>query len=78
MSTIQLQLPDSLYRSVERLAKKENIPVDQLITLAVAEKIAVLMAEEEVALRGLRGDREKFHQAMAKVARVEPPEEDRL
>lgn len=78
MSTISLNLPESLLRSAHKLAEKENVPVDQLITLALAEKVAVLMAEEELAERAKRGTVEKFRRAIAKVPAVEPPEEDRL
>lgn len=78
MSTINLNLPESLLRSARKLAERENVPVDQLITLALAEKVAVLMAEEELTERAKRGTAEKFRRAMAKVPAVEPAEQDRL
>jgi len=78
MSTIRLRLPDSLHEQVRELAEKERVPINQLITMALAEKISALMTEEYLEKRAKRGDREKFERAMAKVAKVEPEEYDRL
>jgi hypothetical protein len=78
MSAISLRLPKSLHDAVRELAKRENVSMNQLITLALAEKISALMTEEYLAERAARGSREKFERAMLKVADVEPEERDRL
>ncbi len=78
MSTISLRLPHSLHDSARQLAAKESISINQLITLALAEKVSALMTEEYIGKRAKRGDRQKFRKAMAKVANVEPEEYDRL
>ncbi|MBI3422264.1 MAG: toxin-antitoxin system HicB family antitoxin [Acidobacteria bacterium] len=78
MSTISLRLPDSLHERVRELALKENVSINQLITLALAEKLSALMTEEYLGKRAKRGDRKKFQRAMAKVADVAPDERDRL
>ena len=52
--------------------------INQLITLALAEKISALMTEEYLQERARRGSRAKFKRAMAKVADAEPDEQDRL
>lgn len=78
MSTLSLRLPNSLHETLRELAKRERISINQLATLAVAEKIAALMTEEYLGERAQRGDRAKFDMAMAKVADVEPEERDRL
>jgi hypothetical protein len=78
MSTISLRLPDSLHTTARALAEKENISVNQLITLALAEKVSVLMTEEVLGERAERGNRKKFQRALNKVADVEPEEQDRL
>ena len=77
MSTISLRLPDSLHEMLRDLAKKENISINQLATLALAEKISALMTEEYLEERAKRGKRTKFEQAMAKVTDVEPDKKDR-
>jgi predicted transcriptional regulator len=78
MSTISLRLPDYLHETVRKLAEKENISINQLITLALAEKVSALMTEEYLEDRAKRGDRNKFEQAMSKVADVEPEQQDKL
>ena len=42
MSTISLRLPDSLHRAVRDLARKEKVSMDQMISVAVAEKVSAL------------------------------------
>ena len=77
MSTISLRLPDSLHEMLRDLAKKENISINQLATLALAEKVSALMTEEYLEERAKRGKRTKFERAMAKVADVEAEKQDR-
>jgi len=78
MSTLSLRLPESLHKYARELAKKENISINQLITLALAEKLSALGVEDYLETRAKRGSKEKFDKAMAKVREVEPPEYDRL
>ncbi len=78
MSTISLRLPDSLHAQARELAKKENISINQIITLALAEKMSALMTEEYLGKRAKRGSRKKFERGMRKVANVEPEARDRI
>lgn len=78
MSTIQVKLPESLYSRTIILARQDQISLDQFIATAVAEKIAALDTQDYLQQRAARGDRQKFEQAMAHVADVEPEEYDRL
>jgi hypothetical protein len=78
MSTLSLRLPESLHKSARELAKKEKISINQLVTLALAEKVAAIGAEDYLEKRAKRANEAKFDAAMAKVADVEPPDYDRL
>jgi hypothetical protein len=78
MSTISLRLADSLHETARALAEKEHISLNQLITLALAEKVSALMAEECLGQRAKRGNPKKFRRALAKVANAEPEEADRI
>ncbi len=78
MGALLLEIPDVLYQAALEIAMQENISVNQLVTLALAEKISTLMTEDYRSERAERGDREKFCAALAKVPDVEPDEEDRL
>jgi hypothetical protein len=78
MSTISLRLPESLHAAARELAKKEKISINQLITTAVAEKLAALTTEEYLEARAKRGRRKNFLRALGKAPNVDPDEIDRL
>lgn len=78
MSTLSLRLPESLHESAKALAAREHVSINQLVTLALAEKMSVLMAAAYLGRRALRGDRKKFLRAMRKVASIPPEPYDRL
>lgn len=77
MSTISLRLPESLHNRLRELASSEGVSMNQLITLALAEKISVLETQSYLARRAERGDRARFERAMDKVAETRPPQYDR-
>jgi hypothetical protein len=78
MSTISLRLPNSLHKHVRKLAEQESVSINQLITLALSEKLSALATEEYLGSRAERGSRKKFEQAMARVPKVKPGAHDRL
>jgi hypothetical protein len=71
-------VPDSLLKQVLELTKKEGISVDQFVSSAIAEKASAWSTVEYLKERGKRGSREKFLQALSKVPKVEPDDENRL
>lgn len=78
MSTISLRLPNYLHETVRELAEAEEVSINQLIVLAIAEKVAALKTIGYLEERAQRGDRAKFEAALEKVADVEPEEFDQL
>jgi predicted transcriptional regulator len=78
MSTISLRLPDSLHDEIRKLAESENVSINQLATLAIAEKVSALKTAEYVLARAARADKKKFLRAMVKVADVAPDAQDTL
>ena len=78
MSAISLRLPDSLHEKVRELAKRENVSINQMITLALAEKISAMMTEEYLGERSGRASREKFDRALSRVPDIEPEKEDQI
>ena len=78
MSTLSLRLPESLHKYAREMAEKENISINQLITLALAEKLSALGTEDYLEMRAKRASKTKFLKAMSKIAKVEPPDYDRL
>ena len=78
MSTISIRLPESIHTRIKVLAKREKVSINQLITTALAEKLAALDTEGYLKERARLGDRSKFEKALSKVADVEPEESDKL
>ncbi len=78
MRTISLRLPDSLHDEVRKLAERENISINQLATLAIAEKVAALETAYYLLQRAGKADKKKFLRAMAKVPDVKPDKQDIL
>ncbi len=78
MSTLTIQLPNSLKEQVERLALKDGISVGQFLALAAAEKVSALETGNYLAQRAARADREAFLKVMAKVPDAEAEPWDRL
>ena len=78
MSAISLRLPESLHKRVRELAKQEDVSINQFITTALAEKLAVLMTIEYLEERGKRGSRRKYRRANSKVRVRKPDAADRL
>lgn len=78
MSTMSLRLPDFLHDRIREVAKKEGVSINQLVTLAVAEKLSALMTEEYILTRAARGDLEKYRRVLAKVPDVPPQPGDEL
>lgn len=78
MSTVSVQLPNSIYQQLDQLARREGTSVEQLITTAVVEKTAALMTLGYLEERAKRGSWEKFDAALASVPDVEPEDYDKL
>lgn len=78
MKTIEAQIPEPVLKQAQELAKRENVPLEQIISLAVAQSVGVWSNESYVAMRAKRGNREKFLDALKEVPDVEPAEYDRL
>ena len=55
MSAISVRLPDSLHRKVREVAERDNVSINQMITLAVAEKLSALETEDYLGSRSKRG-----------------------
>lgn len=78
MSTLSLRLPESLHKRLADLAAREGVSINQLITSAVAEKMAALDTAEILGARAARGSRARFMAALAKVPDVPPDAGDEL
>jgi len=78
MTTITIQLPNSLKRNIEALAAKEGDTVSQFLASAAAEKLAVVLTMDYLRRGAAAGRREDFEKYLASVPDVAPPENDQL
>ncbi len=78
MSAISIRLPDSLHRKVKEVAQRDKVSINQMITLAVAEKLSALETEDYLGNRARRASKAKFQKALRKVSRKEPENRDRI
>jgi hypothetical protein len=58
-SNFALRLQPSLMEEARKVAKAEGVAVNQLINVAVAEKVSALRTEDYFAERAAKGDIEK-------------------
>jgi hypothetical protein len=72
MSIVNVQIPDSLHKSLSDLASRDGILIDQFISTAIAEKLSALMTENYLGERAKRGNRGKYETILAKVPDVKP------
>jgi hypothetical protein len=77
MSTLSLRLPDSLHARLRDLAAQEGISINQLVTLAAAEKVAAILAIDHLEARARAADLPAFTRLLDRVADgpVEPGDE---
>ncbi len=75
---ITANIPDALYQQVEALAKRENISVEQLLTIALSAQVSAWATKEYIEEKAKRGSWGKFQQVLKKVPDVEPEARDHL
>ena len=78
MSTLTVQLPDSLRKSIEALAAKEGYSVSQFLASAAGEKLAAVTTMDYLKREAAAGHREQFEHYLKAVPAVEPAESDRI
>lgn len=78
MSTLTIQLPESLKKCIEALAAKEGYSVSQFLASAAGEKLAVVLTMDYLRREASAGRREDFERYLAAVPNVPPPDNDRL
>jgi hypothetical protein len=72
-SNFALRLQPSLMEEAKKVARAEGVAVNQLINVAVAEKVSALRTEEYFAERAARGDLKKALQVLKRAGTGNPP-----
>ena len=77
-ANVSLRLLPSLKAAAERIAEQEGTSLDQLINMALAEKVAALTTAEFLTQRASAGDAEIFDRLLRQAPDVPPEDWDRL
>jgi hypothetical protein len=72
-SNVALRLQTSLFEEAKRVAESEGVALNQLINVAVAEKISALRTEDYFRERAERADIQKAKQILKRAGRGNPP-----
>src|ERR1700722_1465023 len=72
-SNFALRVPPTLMSEARKAAESEGIALNQLITLALAEKVSVMRTEEFFEERARRADPAKVDRILARMGRGNPP-----
>ncbi len=78
MSTLTIQLPESLKKSIEALAAKEGYSVGQFLASAASEKLAVVLTVDYLRREAAAGRRADFEKYLSAVPDAAPAENDRI
>jgi predicted transcriptional regulator len=78
MSTLTVELPDSMKKTIEALAAKEGYSASQFLASAAGEKLAVVLTIDYLRREAEAGRREDFEKYLASVPNVPPPDNDRV
>jgi hypothetical protein len=78
MSTLTVQIRESLHRSIQAHVEREGYSIDQFLASAAAEKMAALSTLDYLKGEAAAGRREDFDRYLAAVPHAETMETDRL
>jgi uncharacterized protein (DUF1778 family) len=78
MSTLTIQLPESLKETIEALAAREGYSVSQFLASAAGEKLAVVLTMDYLRREAAAGRREDFEKYLAAVPDAPPQPGDEL
>lgn len=78
MSTLTIEIPESLKKRIEALAAEEGFSVSQFLASAAGEKLAVMLTMDYLRREADAGRRDDFERYLAAVPDVPPPANDRI
>ncbi|HUI80858.1 MAG TPA: hypothetical protein VLY24_23190 [Bryobacteraceae bacterium] len=76
-SNVALRLQTSLLEEAKRVADAEGVALNQLINVAVAEKLSALRTEEYFRERSTRANINKAKRILKRAGRGKPPVDER-
>jgi hypothetical protein len=78
MSTLSIQLPDSIRQRVEVLAREDGVGVDAFVATVLSQRIAVAEADSYIRRRAAQGSARQMLDILEMAPKVEPEAHDRI
>lgn len=72
MSTLEVKIPDLLFKQVNEVAAREKVSVDQIVSIALAAQVSASQARESISSRAKRVDWQKVDEILVRVP-ANPP-----
>lgn len=72
MSTLEVKIPDLLFKQISEVAAREKVSVDQIVSIALAAQVSASQARENISSRAKRVDWQKVDDILARVP-AKPP-----
>jgi hypothetical protein len=72
MSTLEVKIPDLLFKQINEVAAKEKVSMDQIVSIALAAQVSASQARESISSRAERVDWRKVDDILARVP-ANPP-----
>ena len=72
MSTLEVKIPDLLFKQLNEVAAKEKVSVDQIVSIALAAQVSASQARESISSRAKRVDWRKVDDILDRVP-ANPP-----
>lgn len=72
MTKIEAQIPDYLAREARAIAEREQIPIDQIIALALSAQLNLWRGVDDMQTRARRANLDHFDRVLSKVPAAPP------
>jgi hypothetical protein len=72
MSTLQVKIPELLFKQLNEVAARDNVSVDQIVSIALAAQVSASQARESISSRAKRVDWRKVDDVLGRVP-ADPP-----
>ena len=72
MSTLEVKIPDLLFKQINEVAAKEKVSMDQIVSIALAAQVSASQARESISSRSKRVDWQKVDDVLARVPKAPP------
>jgi hypothetical protein len=78
MTKIEATVPDYLARQARAAAEREQVPMDQIVALALSAQLAAWRGSDDMEARAKRANLAEFDRIMANMPNVPPMPGDEL